>query len=214
MMNLCPPIVPLPMCALTLGVAPSIIASASSALKPELNLLPPFPKNAPVDPTPVTPLLAAATDKLLIIEACCCNNAFSVLIACIIACSFCACVAVVLDINFLKLESLCNRPTMPLSIFFILSACVPIVNKLFKPSAANLATSLNIFINAAVKIATAGPPKNDPIALNKPLIKTLPFSGSNALSKNSENFVAMPTKFSTNGPKVIVPIFSARLVKP
>ena len=41
-----------------------------------------------------------------------------------------------------------------------------------------------------------------------------PFSGSNALSKNSVNLVAIPTKLSRTGPKVKLPTFSAKLVKP
>ena len=90
---------------------------------------------------------------------------------------------------------------------------MPIANKAFNPSPANLATSLNIFIKAVVNITTAGPLKKDPIALNKPFIKTLPFSGSKALSKNSLRLDAIPNKFSRSGAKVIVPILDPRLVR-
>ena len=84
----------------------------------------------------------------------------------------------------------------------------------FSPSLANLATKAKILINAAVKTTTAGPLKKLPIALNKPFIKVLPFSGSRALSKNSVNFVVNPIKFSKSGPNVIDPILSARDVNP
>ena len=88
------------------------------------------------------------------------------------------------------------------------------MNKDLNPSAANFAINCDIFTNAAVNITTAGPPRKLPIALKNPLMKTLPFSGSKALSRNSVNFVATPTRFSIKGPKVTEPILSAKLVSP
>ena len=73
---------------------------------------------------------------------------------------------------------------------------------------------MKILTKAAVNITTAGPLKNEPIVLNKPFTKIFPFSGSRALSKNVVTFVVIPTKPSSNGPKVILPILSAKLVKP
>ena len=65
-----------------------------------------------------------------------------------------------------------------------------------------------------MNITIAGPPRKLPIALKNPLIKVLPFSGSKALSRNSVKVVAIPTKFYSKGPNVIVPTFSAKLVRP
>ena len=119
-----------------------------------------------------------------------------------------------LVIIFLSDLSFCNKPTIPASIFLIFDDSEPIAKTDFNPSFANLATRANIFINAVVKITTAGPLRKVPIVLNKPFINTLPFSGSNALSKNSVNLVVSPIKFSKSGPNVTEPILSAREVSP
>ena len=81
-----------------------------------------------------------------------------------------------------------------------------------KPSFANFITVLNILKNATENTANPGPDKKDPITLNKPCTKALPFSGSKAESKESDKVVAIPTRLVKRGPKVILPNFSAKLV--
>ena len=120
----------------------------------------------------------------------------------------------VLVIICLSCLSFCNKPTIPASIFLIFDDSEPIAKTDFNPSFANLATRANILTNAVVKITTAGPLRKVPIVLNRPFTKAFPFSGSRALSKNSVNLVASPSKFSKSGPKVTDPILSANEVSP